>query len=123
MRTLVRAIPRVVIWLSCWQSLQKGFSAAWFDDCLVRGMANPTLAPDDDDDFLLVDNFGPSPNKNLAVTKAPTSEAETLHLRFDPHKIGFGLFAPWPTFEHIVKVKEVGIVKISIQGKDQGEQK
>jgi len=85
-------------------------------------MPNLLLAPEDDDSDLPLDhNLGSSPSNNVPTSKSPT-EVERLHVRFDPQKVGFGIVPPWPSVDPVLLITEADAVKISIKGKDQGEQ-
>ena len=56
-------------------------------------MTNPTLAPEDDEhDFQRIHRFAGSPGNTVVLPKGWT-EMQKLRLRFDPHKVGFGILA------------------------------
>jgi hypothetical protein len=86
-------------------------------------MPNLTLAPEDDDSaFPRSHNLESSPRGN-ANDSNHRSELETLRLRFNPHKVGFGIL-PWPGVGHSKPAKEAVVIAMSylMEGKDRGTQ-
>jgi hypothetical protein len=90
-------------------------------------MPNLTLAPEDDDSaFPRSHNLESSPRDN-ANDSNQRSELETLRLRFNPHKVGFGIL-PWPGVAYPRPAKEAVVIAMRylMDGKDsknQGDKK
>jgi hypothetical protein len=62
----------------------------------LQGMANLTLAPEDDDSFSdSPHNLGASLREHLAEQELST-EMQRVGGRFDLQKVGFGIIDPWP---------------------------
>jgi hypothetical protein len=56
-------------------------------------MPNLLLAPEDDDSNIPPSGPSPAPIKG---DQKPEGEFETLHIKFNPLKVGFGIVSPWP---------------------------
>jgi hypothetical protein len=67
-------------------------------------MANFTLAPEEDDDFLFTQNCKISSRDCSGDFRKPT-ELQNLQARFDPRKVGFGI-SPWPGTEQPALTKD-----------------
>jgi hypothetical protein len=80
-------------------------------------MPNLTLAPEDDDsDSPRGREVGPSP-QDQGIDLNQWTEMQDLRVRFDPHKVGFGLL-PWPGVDPALKDNAAIAMKFLIDGKD-----
>jgi len=95
--------------------------AGWCADCFVQGMANPTLAPEEDD-------FDVSRGRDFSLSKrdhdtAPklTSEAAKVLMSFNPQKVGFGIL-PWPGIDQSAPVSDTLAIAMQylLEGTDPG---
>lgn len=89
---------------------------------LSQGMANPTLAPEEDDPFSPSPlNFGPSAGRSVANEESCT-EVQRVELHFDPQKVGFGIIDRWP--RTVPPLASEGSAATSlVEGADRKEQK
>lgn len=99
----------------------------WCADCLIQGMANPTLAPEEDDfNVSRAHNFSLS-KPDAAVVPSPSSEAAKVLISFNPKKIGFGIL-PWPGTDKSAPLSDTVAIAMQylLEGTDhkaQGEKK
>lgn len=90
-------------------------------------MANPTLAPEEDDfDFSRAHNFGLSKRDNVTAPKQPSETTKVL-IAFNPRKIGFGIL-PWPGTDQSAPVSDTVAMAMQylVEGTDhkaEGEKK
>ena len=93
----------------------------------VQGMANLTLAPEEDD-FDLSRGHGPMPSpRNSAKDRKTSSEAGKVLSHFNPNKVGFGLL-PWPGTDPAAPLSDTVAIAMQylVEGTDhkaQGEKK
>jgi len=86
-------------------------------------MAKLTLAPEDDDsDFPLTYNLGPSPASKVNETKAAT-DTQKLRYRFDPGKPEGRAIAPWPAVDRNLQIDEEDDTVILAEGREQEGQR
>jgi hypothetical protein len=76
----------------------------WLADCFIQGMANLTLAPEDDNPDFRRDNTKLSAGSH-ANDSNQQSELQKLRLRFNPNKVGFGIL-PWPGTDQPRQIKD-----------------
>ena len=81
-------------------------------------MANLTLAPEDDPDFPEGHTFKLFAGEH-GDDSSQRTELQDLRIRFNPHKVGFGIL-PWPGVSQAFNGKDTVVVamKYLIDGKD-----
>src|ERR1700722_16227408 len=82
-------------------------------------MANPTLAPEEDDfDYSRRHNFSLFKRDNATAPK-PSSEAAKVLISFNPKKIGFGIL-PWPGTDQATQLSDTVAVAMQylLEGTD-----